>query len=81
MTVDMNGNGVRDTKESITKAWRRRATQGYKSGILARDETLTHAKYEREVIKVAADLYAQGFLSLRGLYSYVEAARLSDVGR
>ena len=81
MTVDMNGNGVRDTKESITKAWRRRATQGYKSGILARDETLTHAKYEREVVKVAADLYAQGFLSLRGLYSYVEAARLSDVGR
>ncbi len=79
--VDMNGNGVRDTKESITKAWRRRAIEGHKTGVLGRYETITHDIYEGCVNVVAEDLHKQGFLSERGLHSYMDASSLSDVGR
>ena len=79
--VDMNKNGARDTRESISKAWQRRAIEGYKTGILARGETLTHAKYVSEVARVAANLYEQGFISARALFTYIDAAMRSDVGK
>jgi hypothetical protein len=77
----MNGSGVRDTKESITQAWQRRAREGYRTGILGSDETLTHEKYVSCVCEVASDLYKQGFLSGKAMTFYIKQAIRSDIGK
>jgi len=79
--VDMNGNGVRDTKESITEAWQRRAREGYRTGVLGSDEVLTHEKYVSCVCDVATNLYNQGFLSGNAMTHYIEKAIRSDIGK
>src|SRR4029077_7108181 len=51
--VDMNGNGVRDKRESVAQAWAR-------LGLLKPGERLTHAKYTACVANAAAKLVEQG---------------------
>ncbi len=79
--VDMNGSGVRDTKESISHAWQRRAREGYRTGILKSGDILTHEKYVACVAAVATDLYRQGIVSGNAMTYYIEQAIRSDVGK
>ena len=77
----MNNNGARDTRESITKAWQRQLSEGHKTGILGPGETINHAKYVSQIVKIVSELYEQGFLTARALYTYIDAAMRSDVGK
>ncbi len=79
--VDMNGSRVRDTKESISQAWQRRARDGYRSGILKSGEVLTHEKYVACVATVATDLYRQGVVSGSAMTYYIEQAIRSEIGK
>jgi hypothetical protein len=54
--VDMNWNTVRDTRDSIAQAWRRRMTAGKKYGVLEYNEPFTHTTYVKCVTAVATDL-------------------------
>ena len=71
--VDMNGNGVRDKRESIVQAWRR-------LGLLKPGERLTQAKYAACVANAAARLVEQGLLPTRVLAHYVNQAKANGVG-
>jgi len=78
--VDMNHNNIRDQRETLDEAWQRRAVEGATTGTLAPGETLTHERYVRCVVDVAAELVGERLLSpLAGAY-YVEQARASSVG-
>jgi hypothetical protein len=61
--VDMNSNGVRDTRESIEQAWQRRRIAGERTGVLEAREPFTPDRYARCVVRVAADLAEAGLLS------------------
>lgn len=65
--VDMNGNGKRDNKETVTQAWRR-------LGLLKADETFTREKYVACVKSVTERLKRQGLLTEKGASSYVDDA-------
>lgn len=78
--VDMNKNSVRDTRDSITQAWRRRAVAGKKYGTLSLHETLTHAQYASCVAAVASELLRQNLLSENAEVDYVKTAMEFDVG-
>jgi hypothetical protein len=71
--VDMNGNGIRDKRETMTQAWAR-------LGLLKPDERLTHGKYVACIASTAAKLVDQGFLPPRMLPYYVNRAAASGVG-
>jgi hypothetical protein len=71
--VDMNGNGTRDQRESVTQAWVR-------LGLLKGGERLTQGKYIACVASAAAMLVDQGFLPPRMLPYYVNRAATSGVG-
>lgn len=77
---DMNGNGVRDTRESIGQAWQRRWREGKRYGILKPGEAFSHGKYVSCVAQSAADLYRQGFLSETAMLHYIQEASKSAVG-
>lgn len=79
--VDMNNNGVRDTRESITQAWQRRLREGEKYGRLAAGEILTHVRYVECVSRVTADLMKENLLSEMARTFYLRNARNSDIGR
>jgi hypothetical protein len=70
--VDMNGNGKRDQRESVSQAWTR-------LGLLKAGERLTHSKYVACVASAAARLVDQGFLPARMLPYYVNRAAASGV--
>lgn len=78
--LDMNKNGVRDTRDSIAQAWRRRMAGGEKYGTLGFNETLTHARYVSCVTAVATDLAKQHLLSEVAPADYIKKASASDVG-
>ncbi len=78
--VDMNQNGARDTRESITQAWQRRMREGESYGALASGETLTHARYVECVSRVTADLVSENLMSEVGRTYYIRNAQKSDVG-
>ena len=78
--VDMNNNKVRDTRDSIEQAWRRRAGEGEKYGILAPTEKFTHAGYVSCVAAVATELFQQRLLSENAMLGYIDDARSSDIG-
>lgn len=78
--LDMNKNSVRDTRDSITQAWRRRLTAGKKHGILAYNEALTHARYVSCVSDVALELVNQHLLSQDAANDYIAKAAASDIG-
>ena len=79
--VDMNHNGVRDTRESITQAWQRRLRQGEKYGTLAAGESLTLSRYVECVSRVTTDLVEENLLSEIARSYYIRNARSSDIGR
>lgn len=69
--VDMNGNGVRDRRESITEAWRR-------LGLLKPGEKFDRSRYRRCVERAVSALVAEGLLPKRvGEFYVEEAARVS----
>ncbi len=78
--VDMNGNGARDTRESITQAWQRRLRQGEHYGTLAAGENLTLTRYVECVSRVTADLVEENLLSEIARTYYIRNARNSDIG-
>ncbi|MEE2840292.1 MAG: alpha/beta hydrolase domain-containing protein [Acidobacteriota bacterium] len=78
--VDMNQNGARDTRESITQAWQRRMREGERYGTLASRETLTHAHYVECVSRVTGDLVKENLLSEMARTYYLRNAHKSDIG-
>jgi hypothetical protein len=72
--VDMNANGVRDRRESMTEAWRR-------LGLIGPDETLTQDRYVRCVSDAATRLVREGFLPSRFLDDSREHATRTPVDR
>jgi len=71
--VDMNGNGVRDKRETITQAWAR-------LGLLKPGEKLTHNKYNTCVTSAAKKLAEEGLLSRKILAYYKKKAAASIIG-
>jgi hypothetical protein len=72
--LDMNENGVRDTRESVEQAWTRRRIHGERTGVLDAGEAFTPERYARCVIQVASDLADDGLLSDAALFHYVAEA-------
>jgi hypothetical protein len=67
--VDMNGNGVRDKRESLTQAWQR-------LGLLKSGQQMTSAVYQNCVKNAAAKLVKQGLLPAKlGEYYLDKASR------
>ncbi len=79
--VDMNKNGVRDTRESIKQAWQRRWREGERYGALAPGEEFTHQSYVDCVTQVTSDLVKENLLSTMGESYYVRTAQESDIGK
>jgi hypothetical protein len=77
----MNHNHVRDTRESVEQAWRRRAVEGEHYGTLGPDQKLTHARYVACVASVASELFEQRFLSGTAVVHYIKEAMESEVGK
>jgi hypothetical protein len=74
--LDMNGNGVRDTRDSVEDAWKRRRVNGERSGVLDPDESFTAERYAQCVIESASELVKAGLLTEAALTHYKEQARL-----
>jgi hypothetical protein len=72
--VDMNGNGVRDTRESVEQAWQRRRIEGERTGVLEANEPFTPDRYARCVVRAASDLAEAGLLSGSALFHYIAEA-------
>lgn len=70
--VDMNGNGKRDRRESVTEVWR-------KMGLLGANETFSRAKYEACVQKTAEQLKKEGFISDHIVQEYVQEAKVKEL--
>ncbi len=70
--VDMNGNGVRDKRETITQAWVR-------LGLLKPGEKFTHSRYKACVINAANKLAKEGLLSQKVLAYYKRKAAASTI--
>ncbi|MEE2822994.1 MAG: alpha/beta hydrolase domain-containing protein [Acidobacteriota bacterium] len=79
--VDMNKNGVRDTRESIAQAWQRRMREGEQYGVLASRQNLTHEHYVECVTQVTAELVKENLLSNTARNYYIKNARNSDIIR
>jgi len=65
--VDMNGNRVRDRRETVTQAWTR-------LGLLKPGEKLTHGGYAACVAAAATKLAQEGLLPARLAAYYVKKA-------
>lgn len=65
--VDMNGNGARDQRETLTQAWRR-------LGLLKAGEQFNAAMYQKCVKAAVGLLQRQGFLSKSAGEHFVEQA-------
>lgn len=78
--LDMNKNTARDTRDSITQAWRRRMAAGKKYGTLSYSENLTHPAYVNCVTAVATELVKQRLISQDAFNDYVHKAETSDIG-
>jgi hypothetical protein len=64
----MNGNGVRDERETIEQAWRR-------LGLLKQNESFSRAKYVNCVTQTAEVLVKDGLLPPRLVHHYVRNAQ------
>ncbi len=71
--VDMNGNGVRDKRETITQAWAR-------LGLLKPGVKFTHSRYKACVTNSAKKLAEEGLLSRKILAYYKRKAAASTIG-
>jgi hypothetical protein len=65
--IDMNANGVRDKRETVTEAWQR-------LGLLKAGQKLTSAAYQSCIKDAAAQLVKQGLLPPKVGEYYVEKA-------
>ena len=65
--VDMNGNGVRDTRETLTQAWQR-------LGLLKAGQKMSSAAYHGCVKEAATKLVKQGLLPAKVGEYYIEKA-------
>ena len=72
--LDMNHNSVRDTRESVEEAWRRRRVEGQRYGTLEADEAFTPGQYARCVVAAASELAGAGLLSEAAMFHYLEQA-------
>jgi alpha/beta hydrolase family protein len=70
--VDMNRNGVWDSRETPTQAWRR-------LGLLQKTEELTREKYVACVQRAAGQLRQEGFFSDKTAASYVDQAKTVEL--
>ena len=69
--VDMNGNGVRDKRETLTQAWQR-------LGLLKSGQTFSRAVYINCVKSAAASLVKEGLLPKSVAEDYAaRAAKIS----
>ena len=66
--ADMNRNGYRDYRESVSEAWRR-------LGLLKPNQRISQARYAACVEDAARGLVRQGFISRRTGDFYIEKAR------
>ncbi|MBI4456047.1 MAG: hypothetical protein HY644_09135 [Acidobacteria bacterium] len=78
--VDLNKNTVRDTRDSMEQAWRRRGAEGKRYGVLRPNERLTHARYVSCVAASASELLQQGLLKDHAALDYIRRAIDSDIG-
>jgi hypothetical protein len=78
--VDMTGSFTRRTRPTIEQAWHQRYRKGYKTGVLAPDDTLTRERYASCVTQVASELHASGLLTKEALDWYLEKAQTDDIG-
>ncbi|MBI4446434.1 MAG: hypothetical protein HY645_11060 [Acidobacteria bacterium] len=78
--LDMNRNGVRDTRESIAQAWQRRWREGKKTGVLAPGESFTSERYASCVTQSATILHREGFLSEAAMKHYIQEAQAAKIG-
>jgi len=69
--VDMNRNGYRDQRESVSEAWRR-------LGLLKPGESFSREKYVECVRTAVSKLTRQGFISEQAALSYIEQARPAE---
>ncbi len=74
LLVDMNGDGIRDRRETLEQAWVRLK-------LLKPAEKLTHSKYVTCVRSASAKLVKQGFLPAKTGEYYNKAAAASQVGK
>jgi hypothetical protein len=72
--VDMNGNGKRDKRETVTQAWRR-------LGLLKATDTFSADKYVACVEGAIARLQKDRFLTDEGGKLYLEEAQKKDVSK
>lgn len=72
--LDMNRNGVRDTRETVEQAWRRRRIDGARFGVLDDDQVFTWNRYASCVVQAASALAEAGLLSEEALLHYIEEA-------
>ncbi len=70
--VDMNENGRRDKRETVTEAWRR-------MGLLKPGETFSRAKYVACVQSTAAKLRKENFITERVANLYIEEAGKNEL--
>lgn len=70
--ADMNRNGYRDFRESVTQAWRR-------IGLLEHSEVFSHARYISCVEDSVVTLTSQGFISDNVGDFYVEQAKTTPL--
>jgi hypothetical protein len=69
--VDMNKNGVRDNRETMTQAWRR-------LGLLRSDETFSRDKYIACVQQAVDALLRENLLTEKGAKLYLEEAKVQE---
>jgi len=79
--VDMNHNGIRDRRETLTEAWKRRRKEGKKYGTLEEDESFTHAHYVTCVTAVARELFEERLLSRSAMLDYIQKSSDSNIGK
>jgi hypothetical protein len=72
--VDMNGNGVRDQRDSVEQAWRR-------LGLLKANESFSRVKYVACVTQAATALAKEGLLPARLVNHYVRKAQSTPLNQ
>jgi hypothetical protein len=74
MYVDMNKNGRRDNRETVTQAWRR-------LGLLSQTEAFTRAKYVTCVQQASAKLRGEKFFTDETVRLYADEAAKAELPR
>jgi len=72
--VDMNGNGVRDRRETLEQAWRR-------IGLLKNHESMSRRKYVECITRAANAIAREGLLPARMVNYYASKAKRAPIGQ